>query len=165
MGGEPMAEKPLERSWIMVDVETSGPEYGRHSLLEIGAAVGSRARGIVDTFSALVAPVSDDVVQSRDTFTRARERGEEPGEAMRRFATWARPHLDARASFVARPASFDWPWIVHYAWTFLGENPFGFKAVCASSWFEARGRRFRVDLPHVAVEDATIQLDHFLQAG
>jgi hypothetical protein len=45
---------------------------------------------------------------------------------------------------------------------FLGENPFGFKAVCASSWFEARGRRFRVDLPHVAVEDAALQLDHFL---
>jgi hypothetical protein len=84
---------------------------------------------------------------------------------MARFAAWARPHLNARATFVARPAAFDWPWIVYYAWTHLGENPFGFKAVCASSWFEARGKRFQVELPHQAVRDAEIQLEHFLTYG
>ena len=29
-----------ERLWIMVDVESSGPIYGRHSLTEIGSVVG-----------------------------------------------------------------------------------------------------------------------------
>jgi uncharacterized protein (TIGR00369 family) len=154
-----------ERLWIMVDVETSGPSYARHSLVELGAAVGSRARGTIDTFGALLRPTSAHVVQSRRAFEAASERGEPPAEAMARFLAWARPHLEARATFVARPASFDWPWIVHYAWTFLGENPFGFKAVCASSWFEARGERFRVDLPHVAERDAQIQLEHFLTRG
>ena len=62
----------------------------------------------------------------------------------------------------ARPAAFDWPWIVYYAWRYLGENPFGFKAVCASSWFLALGKPFDVELPHVAVKDAEIQLAHFL---
>jgi hypothetical protein len=52
-------------------------------------------------------------------------------------------------------------WIVWYAWTYLGENPFGFKSTCASSWFQAKGKRFEVDLPHVAVQDAEIQLKHF----
>ncbi|MEZ4407222.1 MAG: hypothetical protein R3A52_12175 [Polyangiales bacterium] len=82
-----------------------------------------------------------------------------------RLRGWAKPYVDERATFVARPAAFDWPWVVWYAWTFLGANPFGFKAVCASSWLEARGRRFDVRLPHVAVEDAEIQLRHFFAQG
>jgi hypothetical protein len=148
--------------WIMVDIETSGPIIGRHSMTEIGAVVGSRAEGIVDRFDALVSPISDEVVTSRESFQKARASGSPPAEAMGRFAAWSRPYRERKARFVARPAAFDWPWIVWYAWTFLGENPFGFKAVCASSWFQARGRTFQVELPHVAVEDADIQLRHFL---
>ena len=147
-----------ERLWIMVDVETSGPVYGKHSLVELGAALGSRTRGVIDTFSALIAPISEHVQQSRDTFARAQKHGESPAAAMARFRDWCAPH---RATFVARPAAFDWPWIVYYAWTYLEQNPFGFKAVCASSWFEARGKKFDVKLPHIAVEDARIQLQHF----
>lgn len=154
-----------ERLWIMVDVETSGPRYGHHSLTELGACVGSRSRGVVDRFEVLVKPIGDAVQASRESFAAALERGVPPAEAMRRFAEWAAPHQRERASFIARPAAFDWPWIVHYAWMYLGENPFGFKAVCASSWFEGRGTRFDVKLPHRAVEDAVIQLEHFLQFG
>jgi hypothetical protein len=134
-------------------------------MTELGAAVGSRERGVIDRFEALIKPVGAEALTSRESFARALAGGEEPALAMARFAAWARPHLDARASFVARPAAFDWPWVVFYAWTFLGENPFGFKALCASSWFEARGKRFRVSLPHVAVEDAEIQLRHFVAEG
>jgi hypothetical protein len=101
-------------------------------------------------------------VTSRGSFVRAKAGGVEPAEAMARFAEWSKTYQQRGARFVARPAAFDWPWIVFYAWTYLGHNPFGFKAVCASSWFEARGRRFQVELPHVAVEDAEIQLRHFL---
>lgn len=154
-----------ERLWIMVDVETSGPRYDQHSLIELGAAVGTRQRGTIDTFTTLIRPRSEQVMQSRSTFARARVEGRDPVEAMTELATWARPLLERGAAFVARPAAFDWPWIVYYAWMYLGENPFGFKAVCASSWFEARGRRFRVELPHVAVDDARIQLEHFLTLG
>ncbi len=150
--------------WIMLDVETSGPILGRHSLLEIGAAAGSVQAGTEARFEAVLRPISSEVVASPDSYARAVREGLPPEEAMRRFAAWAAP-LQARGGrFVARPAAFDWPWIVLYAWTHLGENPFGFKAVCASSWFEALGRTFRVDLPHVAVEDAEIQLRHFLDA-
>lgn len=158
-----MPVKPDAQLWIMVDVETSGPVYGRHSLTELGAAVGSVARGVVDRFAALVRPIGDEVVASRDSFERARAQGAEPREALQRFAEWARPYREQQARFVARPSAFDWPWIVYYAWCYLGQNPFGFTAACASSWFEARGKRFRVDLPHVAVEDAEIQLRHFLR--
>jgi hypothetical protein len=152
-----------DRLWIMVDIETSGPVIGRHSMTELGAVVGSQLTGVTDRFDVLIKPIGTEVKTSKASFGRALERGLEPAEAMRRFAAWSRPLLDRRATFVARPAAFDWPWIVWYAWTYLGENPFGFKAVCASSWFDALGKRFDVQLPHVAVQDAEIQLAHFLR--
>lgn len=152
-----------DRPWIMVDIETSGPILGRHSLTELGAVIGTPARGVLDRFEALISPISDEVIRSRGSFARARTAGSAPAEAMRRFAEWTAPHREQRATFIARPAAFDWPWIVWYAWNFLGDNPFGFKAVCASSWFEARGRSFRLDLPHRAVDDAEIQLRHFFE--
>ena len=150
-----------ERLWIMVDIETSGPVIGTHSMTELGAAVGSKARGVIDRFEVLIAPISEHVKTSRRSYERARQSGLAPTDAMARFAAWTAPYRD-RASFLARPAAFDWPWIVQYAWRYLGDNPFGFKAVCASSWFEGHGASFRIDLPHIAVEDAVLQLRHFL---
>lgn len=154
-----------DRLWIMVDLEASGPIIGRHSMTELGAAVGSPARGVIDTFEVVIAPISDEVMTSRASLERARHEGVAPAEAMRQFAAWTQPYRDQRATFIARPSCFDWPWIVWYAWTYLGDNPFGFRALCASSWFEAKGKKFRVELPHVAVDDARIQLAHFLAHG
>jgi len=153
------------RLWIMVDIETSGPIIGTHSMTELGAVVGSRTRGVIDRFEALIAPIGPAVKTSRGSYARAQASGRPPAEAMAAFAAWSAPYRAQRASFLARPAAFDWPWIVQYAWTYLGDNPFGFKAVCASSWFEGRGKTFTVELPHVAVEDAEIQLRHFFVEG
>jgi len=147
--------------WIMVDIETSGPIIGTHSMTELGAVVGSVKQGIVDRFAALIRPIGTAVVASKESFAEAKRTGADPADAMRGFATWCAPYLKKKALFIARPAAFDWPWIVWYAWTTLGENPFGFKALCASSWFQSRGKRFEVELPHVAVQDAEIQLQHF----
>jgi hypothetical protein len=154
-----------DRLWIMIDIETSGPIIGRHSMCELGAVAGSRSRGIAGTFEAIITPISDEVITSKDSFDKAKASGEPPAQAMKRFADWCKPYQEKRATFIARPSCFDWPWIVWYAWTYLGENPFGFRALCASSWFEGRGKRFDVELPHVAVEDARIQLEHFFTAG
>jgi ribonuclease T len=147
--------------WIMVDVETSGPLIGTHSMTELGAAVGSKTEGVLDRYEALIKPIGTAVVASPDSFEKAKREGEPPAQAMRRFADWSNPWRDRKALFIARPAAFDWPWIVWYAWTHLGENPFGFKSVCASSWFQAKGKRFEVELPHVAAQDAEIQIRHF----
>src|ERR1051325_10727270 len=147
----------------MVDIETSGPIIGTHSMTELGAVVGSRRQGVLDRFEALIRPIGSAVVASPDSFKQAKRSGIDPAKALKNFAEWSAPFLKKKALFVARPAAFDWPWIVWYAWTYLGENPFGFKAVCASSWFQAKGKKFDVELPHVAVQDAEIQLKHFVQ--
>jgi ribonuclease T len=152
---------PDGQLWIMVDIETSGPVLGTHSMTELGAAVGSKREGVLDRFEALVKPIGTAATASVDSFERANREGQPPSQAMKGFADWSKPWRDRKALFIARPAAFDWPWIVWYSWTHLGENPFGFKSVCASSWFQAKGRRFEVELPHVAAQDAEIQLRHF----
>src|SRR6516225_8334935 len=128
--------------WIMVDIETSGPVIGTHSMTELGAAVGSRKAGVVDRFEAILKPTGAAVVASPESFEKAKKEGAAPAAAMKKFESWSEPLLRKNAVFVARPAAFDWPWIVWYAWTYLGDSPFGFKAVCASSWFQAKGKRF-----------------------
>ena len=147
--------------WIMIDIETSGPVIGTHSMTELGAVVGSKKEGVLDRFEAIIKPVGTAVVASPDSFEKAKAQGEPPAKAMKRFDDWSKPWRDKKAFFIARPAAFDWPWVVWYAWTHLGENPFGFRAVCASSWFQAKGKRFEVELPHVAAQDAEIQIKHF----
>ncbi len=154
-----------EELWIMVDVETSGPLYATHSLTELGAAVGSRSPGVIDTIEGLMAPIAPAVERSRRSFERASREGASPAEGMRRFQSWCERYTGDRHRFVARPAAFDWPWVVYYAWTYLGANPFGFKAVCASSWFDAKGLRFDPKLSHLAVDDAKVQLEHFFARG
>jgi hypothetical protein len=132
-------------------------------MTELGAVVGSAKEGILDRFAALIRPIGTAVVTSEKSFEEARRSGVDPAKAMKDFAAWSAPFLKKKALFIARPAAFDWPWIVWYAWTFLGQNPFGFKAACASSWFQALGKRFEVELPHVAVQDAEIQLKLFFK--
>ncbi len=151
--------------WIMVDIETSGPMIGTHSMTELGAVAGSIEKGVIGRFEALIRPIGTAVVASPDSFEKAKKEGVPPEVALKRFAAWSAPFQKDQALFIARPAAFDWPWIVWYAWTYLGENPFGFKSVCASSWFQAQGKTFKVDLPHIAVEDAEIQLRHFFAEG
>ncbi len=151
-----------DRLFIMVDLETTGPVYGKHSMVELGAAVGSRELGVFDRFSGHLTPISKEGQNSRRSYLEALRSGLAPASTMTRFRAFTRRHQERGATFVARPAAFDWPWIVYYAWTYLGENPFGFKALCASSWLEARGMRFDVKIPHIAMEDAEIQLRYFL---
>ncbi|HLY75824.1 MAG TPA: hypothetical protein VKU80_17025, partial [Planctomycetota bacterium] len=114
---------------------------------------------------ALIQPIGTAVVASPDSFEKAKKDGIPPEAAMKRFRAWSAPYLKDRALFIARPSAFDWPWIVWYSWTYLGENPFGFKSVCASSWFQAKGKTFKVELPHVAAQDAEIQLKHYFAEG
>src|SRR4029079_7070131 len=129
----------------MVDIETSGPVIGTHSMTELGAAVGSAEKGLIGRFEALIRPVGTAAVASRDSLQKAKAEGLPPKEAMKRFAAWSAPYLKKKALFIARPAAFDWPWIVWYAWTYLGANPFGFKGGCASSLFQATGQRLEVE--------------------
>ena len=151
--------------WIMVDLELSGPIIGTHSLIELGAAVGSLKHGVLDRFSSLIKPIGPAVANNAEMFARAQKEGSLAGDVIRAFDAWCAPFLKHQAIFVARPAAHDWPWIVWYARTYLGNNPFGFRVVCALTWDLAKGRKFDVKLPAGARKGAEAQLIHFMQTS
>ena len=150
--------------WIFVDLELSGPVIGTHSLIELGAAVGSLKHGVLDRFSSLIQPIGPAVVSNPELFARAQKEGRPPQEVMKAFASWCGPFEKHLAIFVARPAAYDWPWIVWYARTYLGKNPFGYRVICALSWDLAKGRKFDAKLPGGAAKGAEVQLVHHMKS-
>lgn len=150
--------------WIMVDLELSGPIIGTHSLIELGAAVGSLKHGVLDRFSSLIRPIGPEAAGNGERFARAQKEGRAPEEVMKAFAAWCSPFEKNLAIFVARPAAHDWPWIVWYARTYLGRNPFGYRVVCALSWDLAKGRKFNLKLPAGASRGAEAQLIYHMKS-
>jgi len=149
--------------WIFVSLETSGPVIGAHSMTQLGAVVGSIKHGVLDRFETLVRPIGTALTDNPEGFLKAQEEGRDPQEVMQGLAAWCKPFEKFHAIFVARPAAFDWPWIVWYARTYLGSNPFGYRVVCAMSWYLAKGKKFELKLPPVAVKAAELQLLDFLK--
>ena len=43
---------------VMIDIEATGPEIGRHSMTEIGVAAGTVAAGVTHTFRGVLTPLS-----------------------------------------------------------------------------------------------------------
>jgi DNA polymerase III epsilon subunit-like protein len=149
--------------WIFIDIETSGPVVGTHSMIELGAVVGSIKHGVLDRFHALLKPVGTALTSNPEAFLKAQEEGKPAGEVMQAFAAWCKPFEKFLAIFILRPAAYDWPWIVWYARTFLGNNPFGFRVVCAMSWYLAKGKKFELRLPPALLKAAELQLVDFLK--
>ena len=147
----------------MVDLETSGPVVGTHSMTELGAAVGSVRHGMISRFEALLKPVGTAVVAAEQSFARAQKEGRPPEETMKAFADWCQPFQKYNAIFVARPSAYDWPWIVWYARKFLKGNPFGFRVICGLSWDLAKGKKFDIQLTHSPPKDAELLLKYFLE--
>ncbi|MGD9091507.1 MAG: 3'-5' exonuclease [Anaerolineales bacterium] len=129
---------PLE-TFISVDVETAGPNPSDYSLLTIGACA------ILDrpsTFYVEIKPVNTNFVPealavSRLSMDRLAERGLEPLDAMKRFATWLKDEIpvDQRPIFLAFNAPFDWMFVNDYFHRYLGHNPFGHAALDIKSYF------------------------------
>jgi hypothetical protein len=149
--------------WIMVHIETSGQVVGTHSMIELGAIAGSLKHGVISRFNAILKPIGSAVAANRELFAKAQKEGRPPDEATKAFADWCEPFQRHLAIFVTRPAAFVWPWILWYSRTYLNKNPFGFRVVCAMSWNLAKGKKFDLQLSHVAALDAELQLKNFLK--
>jgi len=117
------------RSYVSVDVETSGPSPTLHALLAVGAC------SVVDPSQTLyleLKPSSRRVDPeamavhslSLEDLTRT---GIDPSEAMRRFEQWVLavvPH-GAAPVFVSYNAPFDWSFVNDAFHRAIGRNPFG----------------------------------------
>ena len=65
---------------------------------------------------------------------------EPPDVVMGRFVAWLRD-LPGRPVFVAYPAAFDFPFVLHYLAEFVGENPFGYAVIDIRTYAMALLRR------------------------
>jgi DNA polymerase III epsilon subunit-like protein len=166
-----------EATYISVDVETSGPNPADYSMLAIGACVAFEP---TTTFYIELQPVTDAftpealAVGGLD-MERLRAEGVAPEQAMRRLSDWLSQTTPPgqKPVFVGFNAPFDWMFVADYFHRFLGENPFGHKALdikalfmgaTGSRWRETRYRdiaaHYRMEqaaLTHNALEDALAQ--------
>lgn len=167
----------IDEEFISVDVEAAGPNPSQYSMLSIGACV---VREPTTTFYVELRPVHDAATAEAMRvggfdLDELRERGLPPEEAMGRFAAWLTEITppDRRPVFVGFNAAFDWMFVADYFHRFLGENPFGHKALDIkalymgrnhTAWAETRFRdlakHYRMEqgsLTHNALEDALVQ--------
>jgi len=149
--------------WIMVDLVTTGPIVGTHSMVDLGACSGSIKHGVFSRFNAVLRPIGPDPGSNPEAHARAQKSGRLASDVIRDFAAWCAPFQTQQAIFVCRPSAYDWPWIVWYARAYLGKNPLGYRVVCSLSWDLAKGKKFAIELTKTAAKDAELQLKEFLK--
>lgn len=170
----------IEDHYISVDVETAGPNPSEYSLLSIGAClVSDPAKTFYVEVQPVTAAFTTEALQICGLeLETLQTRGLPPGEAMSCFADWVRQATPAghHAIFVALNAPFDWMFVADYFHRFLGENPFGHKAldmkafymgINGTFWsetgFDDITRHYRIEqsLSHNALQDAIAQAGLF----
>ncbi len=128
----------MKEVYVSVDVETSGPRIGLHSMLQIGACLVDDQR---QTFDALLVPISDKFEPEAmkivgKPLTYFAEAGSDPINVMADFGRWVRSLGEGTPVFVGFNAAFDWGFI---NWYFLkfgdGANPFGYAPLDIKSYY------------------------------
>jgi ribonuclease T len=168
----------IER-YVSVDVETSGPIIGRHSLLALGACF---CDDFGQKFGRSVQPISTEFVpEAMEIVGRPLEafesEGQPPQEVFGAFARWVLESCSgATPVFVGFNAAFDWGFVNWYFLMFCGSNPFGvapldikayYAGFAGADWEATRSsrlpERFKGPAPHShdALEDAIEQANIF----
>ncbi|MCJ7703639.1 MAG: 3'-5' exonuclease [Anaerolineales bacterium] len=130
---------PNNETFISVDVETAGPNPGKYSLLSIGACLVFNPQ---EQFYVEIQPLNEAATAealhiSKLDLAELKERGQAPQEALARFSQWIRAVTPSgnQPVFVAFNAPFDWMFVNDYFHRYLGENPFGHKALDIKAYF------------------------------
>jgi len=130
---------PKPETYIVVDVEASGPNPGNYALLSLGACTVAEPR---QTFYVELQPdkaafTPEAMAVNGLSLERLATEGQPPVEAMVAFAAWV-AHVvpdGALAVFAAFNAPFDWMFVNDYFHRYLGRNPFGHSALDIKSYY------------------------------
>ena len=169
-----------QESYIVVDVEASGPSPDRHAMLSLGACTLPEPR---HTFYVELQPDSAECLPEAMAVHQLSlevlaEEGLPPREAMQQFADWVEQVVEpgVHPVFVAFNAPFDWMFVNTYFHRYLGYNPFGHKALDIKAyfmglhdvpWLETSHRSIlnhyanHSKLTHHALKDALAEADLF----
>lgn len=125
--------------YIVIDVETSGPNPANYAMLSIGACTMTHPR---QTFYVELKPepkhfTAEAMKISNLSLERLNKEGEEPKAAMLAFEKWLLEVVppNHRAVFTAFNAPFDWMFVADYFFRYLNRNPFGHKALDIKAWY------------------------------
>lgn len=115
-------------SYIVVDVETDGPCPGLYSMVSLGAVVVDD--NLDQTFFGKTRPISDKWVPEALAISKiSREEHltyPDPLETFTNFDNWIKNVSKGRPIFFSDNVAFDWAFCLHYFWTYIGNNPFGY---------------------------------------
>lgn len=133
--------QPAQRkeTYIVVDVEASGPNPGDYALLSIGACTVAEPR---QTFYIELQPdkeafTPEAMAVNQLSLVQLAAEGLPPEEAMQAFADWV-AHVvpeDATPVLAAFNAPFDWMFVNDYFHRYLGHNPFGHSALDIKAYY------------------------------
>ena len=124
--------------FIVVDIETAGPNPTEFSLLSIGAALVEDPE---QTFYVELQPFNGNAEEESSrihglSLIALLDTGIKPKEAMQRFADWVQEVAGRRKPvFVAFNAPFEWMFVNDYFHSYLDRNPFGHRALDIKALF------------------------------
>ncbi|MFI5401420.1 MAG: exonuclease domain-containing protein [Planctomycetota bacterium] len=125
-------------AYVMVDVESDGPNPGDFSIVCFGAVIVEPTLG--RTFYGRLKPISERWVPEALAISGFRREEtatfDEPAEVMARFDDWIRQNAKDQPMFVSDNNGYDWQFINWYFHHFLGRNPFGHSSTNLGSLYK-----------------------------
>jgi hypothetical protein len=173
--------------YVSIDIETDGPCPGLNSMLALGAAAFDDEGNMAGTWYSTLEPLTGAEANAEtiawwqtqpEAWEEVCRNQKDPADAMKHFARWCEALKRAGTLIpVAKPAGFDYPFVLYYLHLFAGRNPLGIACLDLRSYTAGLmgSSRYRPadmrkwilantekpDLaglrPHVAVDDAIEQ--------
>lgn len=117
-------------SFIVVDVESDGQEFGKHSMVCFGAVVVEPS--LKKTFYGKTRPISNiwvpEALEVSGFSREEHEKFDDPLDVMADFAEWLKENSIGNPILISDNNGYDAAWINYYFHKFYGSNPFGWSS-------------------------------------
>ncbi|MEK6948098.1 MAG: 3'-5' exoribonuclease [Nanoarchaeota archaeon] len=163
----------MDKTFIVVDVETDGPIPKDYSMISFGAVIVDK--DLKKTFQAKLRPISKKYQKERLDFLKLTrketESYEDPKKILIEFVKWIESNAKGKIVFLSDNNGFDWMFMCWYLEHFLGKNPFGYSSTNISSLYKGLSKDFNTDFrslrktPHThnPLDDALGNAEAFLE--
>jgi DNA polymerase III alpha subunit (gram-positive type) len=149
----------MDKTFIVVDVESNGPIPGEYSMTQLGAVVVDD--NLDKTFNVNIKPISEKTDENRIVSSHLIDAFDAKA-AIKMFKDWLVENVKGKPIFVSDNNGFDWMFVCWYFWHFLNENPFGYNSTNLNSYYKGMKKDLATnidelrekELSHDALQDA-----------
>lgn len=151
-----------EIAYLSIDGETDGPVPGLFSLRSVGMALFSTSGNVLWQFESNMKPLTEASVDKKtwDWWNEPEQKLafehmlNDPRDPEEVFIELAQTIVKLKQSYkifvICWPACFDWAFIQYYMYKFVGDNPLGRAAKCATSYAWAMAK---TNNPNVSIHN------------